>query len=85
MLYLPVETEEVTKSVTLILSQALETSETKKYNILLQILKIHSPRLNIIWCICFVLKWLIFSGCVYMMLIRTYVLSSICAFKGLLL
>ena len=30
MLYLPVETEEVTKSVTLTLSQALETSETKK-------------------------------------------------------
>ena len=85
MLDLPVETEEVTKSVALTLLRALETSETKKYNILLQILKIHSPRLNIIWCICFVLKRLTFSGCVYMMLIRTYVLSRIRALKCLLL
>lgn len=85
MLYLPVETEGVTKSTALILSQALETSETKKDNILLQTLKIHSPRLDIIWHICFVLKRLIFSGCVYMMLIRTYVLSRIRALKCLLL
>lgn len=48
MLDLPVETEEVTKSVPLTLSLALETSETKKYNILLQILKTHSPRLDVI-------------------------------------
>ena len=85
MLDLPVETEEVTKSVPLTLSLALETSETKKYNILLQILKTHSPRLDVIWCICFVLKRLTFSGYVYMMLIRTYVLSRISALKCLLL
>lgn len=54
MLYLPVETEGVTKSAAL--TRALETSETQQNNILLQTLKIHSPRLDIIWHICFVLN-----------------------------
>lgn len=54
MLYLPVETEGASKSTAP--TRALETSETKKDNILLQTLKIHSPRLDIIWHICWKLN-----------------------------